>query len=32
MILRTVVRRKDGSTYPAELRIELVPTRNRESC
>jgi len=29
-VLRTVVRRKDGTTYPAELRIELVPTRASE--
>jgi PAS domain S-box-containing protein len=30
MTQRAVVRRKDGSTYPTELRIELVPTRTSE--
>ena len=30
LTLRTPARRKDGSTYPIELRIELVPTRKRE--
>ena len=28
--IRTVARRKDTTTYPIELRIELVPTRGRE--
>ncbi|MEO7038986.1 MAG: PAS domain-containing protein [Candidatus Elarobacter sp.] len=28
--VRTLAKRKDGSTYPVELRIELVPTRKRE--
>ncbi|GAC1659575.1 MAG: hypothetical protein NVS4B13_04760 [Candidatus Elarobacter sp.] len=28
--VRTLARRKDGSTYPIELRIELVSTRKRE--
>jgi PAS domain S-box-containing protein len=30
LTLRTPARRKDGSIYPIELRIELVPTRKRE--
>ena len=28
--LRTIARRKDGTTYPTELRLELVPTRAGE--
>ncbi len=28
--VRTVMKRRDGSTYPADLRIELVSLRNRE--
>jgi len=28
--IRTLARRKDATTYPIELRIELVPTRGRE--
>jgi PAS domain S-box-containing protein len=28
--MRTVMKRRDGSTYPAELRMELVSSRNRE--
>ena len=30
LTLRTVARRKDATTYPIELRIELVATRKRE--
>jgi PAS domain S-box-containing protein len=30
LTLRTPARRKDGSIYPTELRIELVPTHKRE--
>jgi PAS domain S-box-containing protein len=30
LTVRTPARRKDGSTYPIELRIELVSTRKRE--
>ena len=30
LTLRTPARRKDGSHYPTELRIELVPTHKRE--
>ncbi len=30
LTLRTAARRKDGSVYPTELRVELVPTRKRE--
>ncbi|HTD38096.1 MAG TPA: ATP-binding protein [Candidatus Limnocylindrales bacterium] len=28
--VRTTARRKDGTVYPIELRIEMVPTRQRE--
>ncbi len=30
LTVRTPARRKDGSTYPIELRIELISTRQRE--